>query len=218
MAHVLKRSLMCAVLLVVFAITQTGITIAQDVTSSSDIPAAGVQSAAAYYEAATGNIYLSVGSGLISVGVQDSGGGLTFSNTNNGTTLGAPLAPTAEEVVYLEFTGGTLVEGVFNIGPLLAPDANIITASDFAAAFPTVTFLFQIQGSQPVLAQPINVIANPGVLLGDVNLDGVVNFLDISAFIAVLASESNQAEADCDENGIVNFLDIAPFIAILSGA
>ena len=56
------------------------------------------------------------------------------------------------------------------------------------------------------------------VLLGDVNLDGVVDFLDIGPFITVLSGNGFQAEADCDENGVVDFLDIAAFIAILSGA
>lgn len=55
-------------------------------------------------------------------------------------------------------------------------------------------------------------------LLGDVNLDGTVNFLDISPFIAVLTSGMFQAEADCDTSGAVNFLDISPFIAILTGS
>ena len=56
------------------------------------------------------------------------------------------------------------------------------------------------------------------VLLGDVNLDGVVDFLDISSFIAVLSGAGFQDEADCDENGVVDFLDIAAFIAILGGS
>lgn len=54
-------------------------------------------------------------------------------------------------------------------------------------------------------------------LLGDVNLDGVVNFLDISPFIALLSAGDFQAEADIDQNEAVDFLDISPFIAILSG-
>ena len=62
------------------------------------------------------------------------------------------------------------------------------------------------------------VVAGAGVLLGDVDLNGVVNFADIPAFIAVLSGGRFQAEADCDENGTVNFLDIPAFIAILSGA
>ena len=55
-------------------------------------------------------------------------------------------------------------------------------------------------------------------LLGDVNLDGVVNFLDISTFIAILSSGTFQTEADCNESGTVDFLDISPFIAILTGS
>ena len=56
------------------------------------------------------------------------------------------------------------------------------------------------------------------VLLGDVNLDEVVNFSDISPFIAVLSSGGFQVQADCDENGKVDFSDISFFIAILSGS
>lgn len=53
-------------------------------------------------------------------------------------------------------------------------------------------------------------------ICGDINLDGSVSFLDIAPFIALLSSQSFQAEADCDVNGVVNFLDIAPFISALA--
>ena len=65
--------------------------------------------------------------------------------------------------------------------------------------------------------------ANLGILVetllvvGDVNQDGMVDFADVSPFIAVLASGSMQAEADIDQNGAVNFSDLSPFIALLSG-
>ena len=58
-------------------------------------------------------------------------------------------------------------------------------------------------------------VADP--MLGDVNLDGSVNFFDIAPFIAVLSAGPFQAEADIDQNGEVNFFDIAPFIDLLSG-
>jgi hypothetical protein len=64
----------------------------------------------------------------------------------------------------------------------------------------------------------LGAIEETAVLLGDVNLDGVVDFLDISPFISVLSSGTFQAEADCDQSGMVDFLDISPFIAILSGS
>ena len=54
-------------------------------------------------------------------------------------------------------------------------------------------------------------------LLGDCNLDGSVNFLDISPFIVVLSSGDYLAEADCNLDDVVNFLDISRFIEILSG-
>lgn len=56
----------------------------------------------------------------------------------------------------------------------------------------------------------------PLVLLGDVNQDEVVNFLDIGPFISLLSSDTFQIEADINGDGSVTFLDIAPFIAILS--
>ncbi len=64
----------------------------------------------------------------------------------------------------------------------------------------------------------LTVVSGTSTLLGDVDLSGTVDFLDIAPFIAVLAGGTNQAEADCDENGTVDFLDISPFIAILSGS
>ena len=54
-------------------------------------------------------------------------------------------------------------------------------------------------------------------LLGDVNRDGVVNFFDISPFIAILSAGGFQIEADIDMDLEVDFFDISPFIQILSG-
>ena len=54
------------------------------------------------------------------------------------------------------------------------------------------------------------------VLLGDVNLDGDVDFSDIAPFIAILVGTGFQAEADINLSGTVDFSDIAPFIMILS--
>ena len=58
----------------------------------------------------------------------------------------------------------------------------------------------------------------PDPVLGDADLNGVVNFLDIPAFIAVIQSGDFLAEADCNEDGVLNFLDIPAFISILSAS
>ena len=56
-----------------------------------------------------------------------------------------------------------------------------------------------------------------GVLLGDANLDTVVDFLDIAPFITLLTTSEFLAQADINGDLLVNFLDIAPFINILTG-
>ena len=52
-------------------------------------------------------------------------------------------------------------------------------------------------------------------LVGDVNLDGSINFGDIPTFIEILMSGQFEARADIDLDGEVTFADIPPFIEIL---
>ena len=61
------------------------------------------------------------------------------------------------------------------------------------------------------------VVVSGGLLLGDVDLNGTVDFFDIAPFIDLLALQTFQFEADIDGNGTVDFFDIQPFIEILAG-
>ena len=63
----------------------------------------------------------------------------------------------------------------------------------------------------------LDITSAPDILLGDVNRDGMVNFLDISPFIVLISGGGFQLEADLDQSGFVNFFDIPPFIVALSG-
>ena len=66
--------------------------------------------------------------------------------------------------------------------------------------------------------EDLGILVESLLLLGDVNQDGMVDFLDIPSFIGVVTAGGTQAEADIDQNGTVDFLDIAPFIGILAGS
>lgn len=55
------------------------------------------------------------------------------------------------------------------------------------------------------------------VILGDVNLDGVVNLLDVSPFVDLITSGGYQIEADINKDGAVDLLDVAPFVNLLTG-
>ena len=54
------------------------------------------------------------------------------------------------------------------------------------------------------------------VLLGDVNLDGAVNLLDVAPFVELVSNNVFQSEADINQDGFINLLDVAPFVSILS--
>ncbi|MEM9411713.1 MAG: hypothetical protein AAGA30_11405 [Planctomycetota bacterium] len=55
------------------------------------------------------------------------------------------------------------------------------------------------------------------LLIGDVNLDGLVNLLDIEPFVTLLSNGGFQAEADINQDNVVDLLDVAPFVELLSG-
>ena len=123
---------------------------------------------------------------------------------NTTTTLGQFLTANAGETLF----GGSVIQ-----------NGNRDGAYEIAAT-PNLGLdgvIYGVQGGFEVEAGFAHrFTAIESVLLGDVNLDGTVNFLDISPFIAILATGGFQDEADLDQNDSVNFLDISPFIAALS--
>jgi hypothetical protein len=53
--------------------------------------------------------------------------------------------------------------------------------------------------------------------MGDVNLDGEVNGLDVDPFVGLVTGGDYQAEGDMNEDGVVNGLDVDPFVAAVVG-
>ena len=56
------------------------------------------------------------------------------------------------------------------------------------------------------------------VLRGDANLDGVVNLLDVAAFVDTISSGIYLPEADVNNDSSIDLFDVAPFVALLSGS
>ena len=125
--------------------------------------------------------------------------GSAFEIVNRNVTLSGTLS---DGSTFSNLLDSTTPVGALDFGPFDSL-ADLQAVPGFASSGSTITVTL-VQGV-------------PLPVLGDVNLDGVVNFLDISPFISVLSGGPFQVEADIDENGVVNFLDISPFIAILSG-
>lgn len=61
------------------------------------------------------------------------------------------------------------------------------------------------------------VMRHDPLLLGDANLDGVVNLLDVSPWIDCVIGGAFLQQCDINQDGVVDLLDVAPFIEILGG-
>ena len=95
---------------------------------------------------------------------------------------------------------------------VITPDANgeatiVVTGSDDTALN---------GGYNAIGSYRLTLSVGTEVLLGDANLDGVVDFLDITPFITLLTTNDFLAEADINGDGAVTFLDITPLIDILT--
>ena len=103
------------------------------------------------------------------------------------------------KVSFTDANGGTIIGGVESI---------------------TFEFTEPANANGLLIGREFDIFGAPTdmLLLGDVNRDGFVNFLDISPFINRLSSGVFQAEADCNQDGFVDFFDISVFIELLTGA
>lgn len=55
------------------------------------------------------------------------------------------------------------------------------------------------------------------VIIGDVNMDGTVDLLDVGPFVDLISSGGFLPEADINGDGMVDLLDVGPFVDLLSG-
>ena len=78
------------------------------------------------------------------------------------------------------------------------PDAAVIHSIQQTV----VSMFFSCEGTSP--------------LLGDINLDNVVNLLDVDPFVDRLLTNTFQAEADINQDQVVDLLDVVPFVELLS--
>ena len=173
-------------------------------------------------------------------------GGNADSNDNRLTISGSVMATTAEigaagnvgnqlilnstatnaiEMLSLHENNSLLIEGEFNTFDLLDTELG---STELFAVLDGNSQLITDLNFDTLLRTSFDdttgfttfTVTGPQITHGDVNLDGVVNFLDISPFIMALTMGEMgefQAQADCNGDGEVNFLDIAPFIQILAG-
>ena len=110
---------------------------------------------------------------------------------------------------------------IIGVSGQVAVFANVFVDASFDNFFGIVTGeeIEQVRVSSAGLIGIDNIVFNRlgDVLLGDINLDGNVNLLDVAPFVELVSSGQFQAEGDTNGDGVVNLLDVGPFIELLSG-
>ena len=149
------------------------------------------------------------------IGVGDNLGTITG---NVGNLIGSQASPLDPLLGPLADNGGpTLTHALLPGSPAIGAGDDALAVGDSGSPLTTD----QTGGNRFVSTVDLGAVesefADP-FLLGDANLDGVVNFLDISPFISLLANNTFLAEADVNRDGSVNFLDISPFISLLASS
>ena len=127
------------------------------------------------------------------------------------TDAGGTLTISSDSFPDIVLAG--VLDGVNDLGDTAVP-ANALVSISYSHTDP--------EGAGPrIISLSVGQIETEDDGHGDVNLDGIVNFLDISPFITVLAaggSPAQESQADCNGDGTVSFLDISPFIVALTNA
>jgi hypothetical protein len=127
----------------------------------SEVPQADPLNAFAYYDAATGDILLSIGEGLFFVAITDApfaelSGTFDPSLVKTYTGLGAPATVTSESIAWItdDFLNEALPSGVFNIGRLLPADYRLTSGEAFDDLYPDAILAANGVGIQrPYLTQ-----------------------------------------------------------------
>jgi len=120
--------------------------------------------------------------------------------------------PALDAQVFAAF--GEVVVGMDVVDQIQALD--VIVATGAAITFFDLPVIDINAPNRTAPSNLVTLISASSAILGDVDTDGEVGFLDIAPFITLLSTNGFQAEADIDLDGAVTFLDIAPFIAILA--
>ena len=147
--------------------------------------------------------------GEIVIQRDNAGGGVFFNDVNGlGTILVFDLFVAFDSDALLTDPATEIVGSPASLYSLTEPTGAVVSFSDVMVGPGTGPVVLAIMALPPEI-EP--------VVLGDLDGNRIVNFLDISPFIMRLTTGTFQAEADIDQNGQVNFLDISPFIMILVG-
>lgn len=133
--------------------------------------------------------------------------GMVFVDGPDGLAAGEPP-------ITFSITSAKLIQDVQNIVDGNADNFGFLLKAEPEGVMGSAARVTSREGGNPAR---LIVTFSGSVLIGDVNLDGVVNLLDVAPFVDLISNGIFQAEADINGDGNVNLLDVSGFVELLSG-
>ena len=164
------------------------------------------------------------GSGTMNIG-EATGDGVTWANATAATTwttLGGDFDAATSGTVLVNGGGNysasssKLIDDIQAIVDGTATDNGFLLKADPEGVGGTAARVTTREGGTPANLM-ISYTTGGDCLIGDVNLDGAVNLLDVAPFVNLISTGTFQKEADINEDDSVNLLDVQPFVNLLSG-
>jgi hypothetical protein len=119
---------------------------------------------------------------------------------------------------FLDLQGSVCFEGEVQVGEYQLFEFSMADSSEEAIGISLENVPDGLSAELLRLSSGLWVSVDVEVLLGDVNMDGMVDLLDIAPFVDLLTNLQYQAEADINQDGNVDLLDVTPFVGLLSGS
>ena len=138
----------------------------------------------------------------------------------NATPLGSvnvvgPDGTNGEAPIVFQITSPALADYVQDVVDGAVTNNGLLLKTATEAVFGSASRVTTIEGGNA--AKLIVTVEDDMIMIGDVNMDGAVNLLDIGPFVDLISTNTFQAEADINGDGAVNLLDVGPFVDILAG-
>lgn len=140
--------------------------------------------------------------------------GLAIDELNNTLLMISSIDDFFPITVFEYSTQGNLIDTLL----IDSLENQLVTNIPFEIAYDSTNARLDVVGHVGFIAtySDPSRLEKSNVILGDVNLDGVVDLLDVGPFVDLIVSGTFQAEGDINQDGIVDLLDVGAFIDLLN--
>lgn len=142
------------------------------------------------------------------------GGDFTATPLGSVFVEGPDGAGAGEAPIVFQITSPALASYVQDVLDGVAPNNGLLLKAATESVLGSASRVTTREGGN---ASKLIVTLGGGFILGDVNMDGEVNLLDVGPFVTLLTTSTFQEEGDINGDGVVNLLDVGPFVDILTG-